>query len=261
MTYRIRFSGTAGMLAAALLWLAGLPAAAEMHATEEFEAGTTRPAAIALLPAHVGLVKQRMIRREAEVEEAGELEGHLTAAVAAGLEAKGYDVHVVTAAQINADPELQTLVVEADRRFDELLQNVSVRLRKQIETRRYHAGDTLTVLADKLGVDAIAFARMQVIASAKGVQIVNMGMAGSQVMMSVSLVDGQTTDIEAYVTLPIMRRGKAFGGYESIMKDPDVEMARFAEATLNDLLAADPSLRAERSDEDVLADIESLLGE
>jgi hypothetical protein len=100
-----------------------------------------------------------------------------------------------------------------------------------------------------------------VYAAAKGVQIMNMGMAGSQTMMSVSLVDGDTTDIEAYVTLPIMRRGKVFGGYDDIMKDPDVEMARFAESTLNDLLAADPSLRAKKADDDVLGDIESLLAE
>jgi hypothetical protein len=251
----------ATVLSAALLCLAAVPATAEMHATAEFEAGTTRPVTVALLPSHVSLMKQRIMRVEAEVEESGQLEGHLTAAVAEGLEAKGYAVRVVTAEAINADPELQSLVVEANRSFDEVLTNIAARLRKQIESRRYQTGDTLTVLAEKLGVDAIAFVRMQVYAPAKGVQIMNMGMAGSQTMMSLSLVDGTTTDIEAYVTLPVMRRGKVFGGYDDIMKDPDVEMARFAEATLDDLLAADPSLRVERTEEDVLSDIESLLGE
>jgi hypothetical protein len=241
--------------------LAAFPVAAEMHATVEFESGTMRPATIALLPAQVSLIKQRMIRAEAEVEEAGMLEGYLTDAVAAGLEAKGYLVRVVPAETVNADPELQSLVVESNRSFDELLGNVSARLRKQIETRRYHAGETLTLLAEKLDVDAIGFVRMQVYAAAKGVQIMNMGMGGAQTMMSVSLVDRNTTDIEAYVTLPILRRGKVFGGYDDIMKNPDEEMAKFAEATLNDLLAADPTLRVESSDDDVLADIESLLGQ
>jgi hypothetical protein len=249
------------LFTAALVLLTARSALAEMHATAEFAAGTTRPVTIALLPAHVDLVKQRMIRREAEVEEAGMLEGYLTDAVASGLEAKGYRVRVVTADAINADLQLQTLVVESNRRFDELLGNVSARLRKQIETRRYHAGETLMLLANKLGVDAIAFVRMQTIAAAKGVQVMNMGMGGTQTMMSVSLVDGNTTDIEAYVTLPIMRRGKVFGGYEDIMKNPDEEMAKLAAATLGDLLTADPSLRAERSGEDVLAEIESLLAE
>jgi hypothetical protein len=86
-------------------------------------------------------------------------------------------------------------------------------------------------------------------------------MAGSQTMMSVSLVDAGTTDIEAYVTLPIMRRGKVFGGYDDVMNNPDEEMARFADATLGDLLDADPSARVESADEDVLSDLESLLGE
>jgi hypothetical protein len=241
--------------------LAIFPVAAEMHATAEFESGTMRPVTIALLPAQVSLIKQRMIRAEAEVEEAGILEGYLTDSVAAGLESKGYLVRVVSAEAINADPQLQSLVVESNRSFDELLGNVSARLRKQIETRRYHAGETLTLLAQKLDVDAIGFVRMQVYAAAKGVQIMNMGTGGAQTMMSVSLVDRNTTDIEAYVTLPLLRRGKVFGGYDDIMKNPDEEMARFASATLNDLLAADPTLRVEQSGDDVLADIESLLGQ
>jgi hypothetical protein len=86
-----------------------------------------------------------------------------------------------------------------------------------------------------------------------------MGMGGAQTMMSVSLVDGDTTDIEAYVTLPIMRRGKVFGGYEDIMNNPDEEMANYAEATLGDLLAADPSARVEVAADDVLDELESIL--
>ena len=243
----------------ALLLLTADFAAAEVHATEEFESGATRPVTVALLPSHVELMKQRMIRREAEVDESGELESHLTGAVASELLLKGYDVRVISAEQIAADPELQGLVVEADRRFDELLGNVSTRLRKQIETRRYHAGDTITLLANKLGVDAIGFTRMQLVANAKAVQALNFGMGGTQTMMSVSLVDKNTTDIEAYVTLPIMKRGKMFGGYDDVMKDPDVEMARFASATLGDLVAADPSLRKEQASDDVISDLESLL--
>jgi hypothetical protein len=232
---------------------------AEMHATEEFEAGTTRPITVALLPAHVAMSKQRILRQEAEVEESGVLEGHLTTAVATELAGKGYDVRVLTVDEINSDPELQSLVVEADRRFDELLGNVSRRLRKQIESRRYHAGDTMTLLANRLGVDALAFARMQIIVPAAGVRALNFGMGGEQTMMSVSLVDETTTDIEAYVTLPIMRRGSMFGGYEEIMSNPDEEMAKYAEGTLKDLLAADPSARVEASGEEVLEDLESLL--
>jgi hypothetical protein len=241
------------------VWLCAGSALAEMHATDEFNSGVTRPVTVALLPAQVELVRQRMIRREAQVEEAGELEGHLTGAVASELRNKGYEVIEITIDQINSDPELQELVVEANRRFDELLGNVSRRLRKQIESRRYHAGDTLTLLSNRLGVDSVAFVRMQLIAAAKGVQILNLGMGGAKTMMSVSLVDEKTTDIEAYVTLPLMRRGKVFGGYEDVMNNPAEEMANYAEATLRDLLDADPAARVESSDDDVLGDLESLL--
>jgi len=246
-------------LLAALGMVCAQPVLAEMHATDEFVSGATRPVTVALLPAHVELLKKRILRLEAEVDESGQLESHLTAAVEEELRAKGYDVRTLTNDEINADPGLQELVVEANRRFDELLGNVSARLRKQIETRRYHAGDTLTLLANRLDVDAVAFVRMQLVAAAKGVQALNFGMAGSQTMMSVSLVDGNTTDIEAYVTLPILRRGKVFGGYDEVMANPDEEMAKFAEATLGDLLDADPSARVDSSDEDVLSELEDLL--
>jgi hypothetical protein len=185
----------------------------------------------------------------------------LTPAVEAELERKGYDVRVVTPDEINADAELQALVIEANRRFDEVLTNISSRMKKQIETRNYHTGDTLTLLAEKLDVDAVAFVRMQMVAAAKGVQALNMGFGGTGTMMSVSFVDRATTDIEAFVTLPVMRRGKVAGGYEDVMKDPDVEMAKLAEATLADLVPADPALRAERSGEDLLGDIEALIAE
>jgi hypothetical protein len=234
-------------------------ARAEMHATEEFESGETRPVTVAVLPAQVNLIRQRMIRREAQVDESGELEAHLANAVANELGAKQYEVEFISAERINSDSDLQALVVEANRRYDEVLGNITRRLRKQIENRSFHTGDTLTLLASRLGVDAIAFVRMDIVANAKAVQALNFGMGGAQTMMSVSLVDGTTTDVEAYVTLPIMRRGKMFGGYDDIMSNPDEEMANYASATLGDLLDADPSLRAQSVDDSVLADLDALL--
>jgi hypothetical protein len=98
-----------------------------------------------------------------------------------------------------------------------------------------------------------------VVASGKAVQALNFGMGGTQTMMTVSFIDGASADIEAYVTLPLMRRGKLAGGYDDMMKDPDVEMARYASATLDDLPNADASARVAPSEDDVLSDLESLL--
>lgn len=238
----------------------GTSARAEVHATPEFESGETRPVSIALLPAHVLLMKQKMIRRSNEVEEAGELEGHLTAAVASELTARGYEVRVLDTASISADARLQELVVDADRRYSETLTNIMSRISKKRVTRReYNAGDSMKLLAAHLGVDAIAFVRMDVIASGKAVQALNFGMGGTQTMMSISVIDGASADIEAYITLPVLRRGKLAGGYDDMMKDPDVEMARYARVTLDDLPNAEPGLRLEQTDDDVLTDLESLL--
>ena len=257
---RIEQRNCLATLLVAICALAGAAAQAEVHATDEFESGATRPVSVALLPAHVVLMKQKMIRRSNEVEEAGELEGHLTAAVASELTARGYDVRVLDANAISADARLQELVVDADRRYAETLTNIMSRISKKRVTRReYNAGDSMKLLASHLGVDGVAFVRMDVVAAGKAVQALNFGIGGTQTMMNVSFIDGTSADIEAYVTLPVMRRGKLAGGYEDMMKDPDVEMARYASATLDDLPFADRSARASQSDDDVLSDLEGLL--
>lgn len=239
----------------------GPVAFAKLIATKEFEDGSTRPVSVVVLPSQVELTKQRLIRREAQVEESGELEVHLTAAVVAEFRARGYDVRAVDAGTIAADPGLQEVFVDAGRRFREMLANLEVRISKgkNVENRRYNAGDEVKLLASRLGVDAVALARMQIVAPAAGVRALNLGIGGETAMLSVTIVDGTSGDVEAYITLPALSRGKMFGGHDAIVENPAEQMSNYAAATLDDLPDADPSLRAERSDEDVLSDIESLL--
>jgi hypothetical protein len=122
----------------------------------------------------------------------------------------------------------------------------------------------MRVLAAKLGVDAIGFADMQVIASAAGASavavLVGIGSAGSQTMMSVSLIDGKTANIEAYFVPPVMRRGSMMG-YDAIMEDPSGKISQMTELTLKELPTADARARVEVAEdsEDVLSDVESLL--
>jgi len=236
-------------------------ALAKVIATDEFEEGTTRPVTIVVLPSQVELVKQRMMRREAQVEESGDLEQHLTAAVAEQFRVHGYEVSVVSAEDIAADADLQELVVDANRRFDELMTNVGARLgkSKNVREREFNAGDVVRLLASRLDVDALAFARMQIIAPAAGVRAFNLGMGGESAMLAVTIVDGTSADVEAYITLPVGRRGSMFGGHDDIIENPEREMENYAAATLEDIPDADPSLRAESSDEDVLSELESLL--
>jgi hypothetical protein len=247
------------------LAMIGLTAAsvsvAKVIATEEFENGATRPVCVVILPAEVALTKQKLIRQEDQVEESGELEPYLTAAVADEFRSRGYAVSMVDAAAISADATLQELVVDVNRRFDELLTNVGSRLAKSknVRAREYNAGDEARLLAARVGVDALVFARMEIIAPAGGVRALNMGVGGETAMLSVTVVDGTSGDIEAFITLPVTSRGKMFGGHDDIVKNPGEQMANYAGGTLDELPSADASLRVETSADDVLADLDSLL--
>lgn len=236
-------------------------AAAKVIATDEFENGETRPVSLVVLPSQVTLVKQKLVRAETQVEESGELEAHLTAAVAEQFRAHGYEVTIVDAGTIAADPALQEVVVDANRRFDELLANVGSRLSKSrnVANREYNAGDSAKLLASRLGVDALAFARMQIVAPAAGVRALNFGMGGETSMLTVTIVDGTSGDVEAYITLPVGGRSKMFGGHDEIIENPEREMENYAAATLEDIPEADPSLRTTTQAEDVISDLESLL--
>ena len=260
MTKRYRLITSLYALTAVAM-IGGHAAMAKVIATDEFEDGSTRPVSLVVLPSQVELVKQRMIRQEAQVEESGVLESHLTDAVAAEFRAHGYEIRVVDAAAIAADARLQELVVDANRRFDELLTNVGSRLAKSknVRNREYNAGDEARLLAARLGVDALAFARMQIVAPAAGVRALNFGMGGETAMLAVTIVDGASGDVEAYITLPALQRGKMFGGHDDIVENPAEQMANYANAALDDLPEANPALRIERSGDDVISDLESLL--
>jgi len=253
-------------VAVALLAFGGAQAAsAAMHATEEFEKGERRPMSIAFLPPHAMLIKQRIVKAEAQIEESGGLSTHLSKSIADHFTALGYDVRVLDPETVNADPELQELVLDADRRYAEMLTQVRTKLPRQIAKRRYQAGDEMRVLAAKLGVDAIGFADMQIYAAAAGASAVSIltgfGSSGSSTMLSVSLIDGRTAGIEAYFVPPVLRRGSV-AGYDAIMADPAGKIAQITRLTLRDLPNADGSLRpVDSDDEDVLTDIEELLEE
>lgn len=256
---RMRY-GIAPAIAAAVL-LTGPAALAKVIATDEFEDGSTRPVRLVVLPSRVELTKQKMIRQEAQIEEAGDLEIALTVAVADQFREHGYAPVVIDAAAIAADPGLQELVVDANRRFDELMTNVGSRLSKSknVKNREYNAGDEARLIASRLGVDALAFARMQILVPAGGVRALNFGMGGETAMLTVTIVDGASGDVEAYITLPVTGRSKMFGGHDAIVENPEREMTNYASATLEDIPAAAPELRVATGGDDVIDDLESLL--
>jgi hypothetical protein len=236
---------------------------AGMHATPEFESGATRPRTIAFLPPQAMLIKKKIVQTEQQLEESGELANYLGASVLEAFKAQGYEVRVLTPNDVGADPELQELVLDASRRYTEMLTQVRLRLPRQIGKRRYEAGDEMRLLAAKLGVDAVGFAEIQIFAAAAGASAVSIltgfGSAGSSTLISVSVIDGATANIEAFFVPPVLRRG-SMAGYDAIMADPAGKIGELTEATLRDLPQVDAAARATtESDEDVLSDVEDLL--
>ena len=252
-------------LAAGALIGAAATANAAMHATEEFEHGATRPRSIVFLPPQAMLVKKKVIQTEQQIDESGELANYLGANVEAAFKAQGYEVRVLRPEDVSADPELQELVLDASRRYAEMLTQLRMRLPRQIAKRRYEAGDEMRLLASKLGVDAIGFAEIQIFATAAGASAVSIltgfGSAGSSTLISVSVIDGETANIEAFFVPPVLRRG-SLAGYDAIMADPAGKIGELTEATLRDLPQVDSAARSSseaESDEDVLSDVEDLL--
>jgi len=252
-----------GALALGLLLGLAAPVEAAMHATPEFESGATRPRSIVFLPPQAMLIKQKVVQTEQQIEESGELAAYLGSSVEAAFKAQGYEVRVLQPADVSADPALQELVIDASRRYAEMLTQVRTRLPRQIGKRRYEAGDEMRALAAKLGADAVGFAEIQIYAAAAGAAAVSIltgfGAAGSSTMISVSVIDSNTSNIEAFFVPPVMRRG-SMAGYDAIMADPAGKIGELTAATLRDLPQVDAAARAaSESDEDVLSDVEGLL--
>ena len=153
------------VLAAIAVFGAAVTAEAAMHATKEFEQGATRPRSIAFLPPQAMLIKRKIVQTEQQIEESGDLAGYLGASVEAAFKAQGYEVRMLTPTEVGADPELQEMVLDASRRYSELLTQLRTRLPRQIAKRRYEAGDEMRLLAAKLGVDAVGFAEIQIYAA------------------------------------------------------------------------------------------------
>ena len=200
------------------LVLIGQASKADMHATPEFVAGKTRPRTIAFLPPHASVAERRMIRLEQHADEGAELADCVAVSLKSAFAAQGYEVTVLTSDDVNASPELQELVLEADRRYAELLNELRLKLPKQIAAHRYVAGDEMRLLAAKLGVDAIGFADLQIVSSF-------MPGGGTSSMLSVSVIDGGTATIEAYFVPPLLKRG-GFAGTQPSRPTPRARSAK-----------------------------------
>ena len=230
-------------------------ALAQRGFTAEFTAGTTRPKSIALLPVEATIVRARVVETEGLIDESVVYGALYNSQLEMLLSGKGYEVHIIDPDRINADPMLQEYVVDAKRGYDEILTQYRP---KRLTKRIYNAGDSAVLLASYLGVDAIAFARMNVTITPAGKAIMSalFGGAMAGAFSSVGIVAGNTGDLEAVL---IGAAGITPG--EKTDEDLQGYVAKVAISTLKRMPGADPSSRidADAGDEEVLDEAEALL--
>lgn len=223
--------------------------------TPEFASGATRPLSIALLPVEAVISRARVIETEALVDDGLQYGEMFNAQVEAALKEKGYEVIVVDPDRINSDAQLQEYVVDANRGFDDMMTKYKP---KKLETRALNAGDSVRLLADRLGVDGIAFSTLSMTITAAGKALVAgfLGGSTSGTSSNLAIVNGDTGDLEAvFFGIAIVTPGEK----------TDQEMADYVAAvaarTTNKMPAADPSARIDvaTSDEATLDEVESLI--
>jgi hypothetical protein len=231
------------------------PALAQRGFTPEFANGATRPRSVALLPVKASIVRAKVAETQGLIDESVVYGAEFNEQVKALMTAKGYEVQVLDPERINADAELQEYVIDANRAFDDMMKQYRP---KKLEKRIYNAGDSVKLLASKLGVDAIAFGKVSITITPAGKAIVSALIGGTTAGASsnFALVNGATGDLEAVLfgIVPVAPGDKT---------DQELQayVATLAQRNTKRLPLADPSARidATASDEDVLDEVESLI--
>ncbi|HET7133522.1 MAG TPA: hypothetical protein VFJ95_14815, partial [Gammaproteobacteria bacterium] len=172
------------------------PALAQRGFTPEFANGATRPRSVALLPVKASVVRAKVAETQGLIDESVVYGAEFNEQVKALMTAKGYEVQVLDPERINADAELQEYVIDANRAFDDMMKQYRP---KKLEKRIYNAGDSVRLLATRLGVDAIAFGKVSITITAAGKAIVSALIGGTTAGASsnFALVNGATGDLEA----------------------------------------------------------------
>jgi hypothetical protein len=241
--------------------------------TTEFRDLTLRPATIALLQPQASLHQKKVLSTEEMVAEARPLEQALAADLVNGFTKLGYDVRLLSDADLEADPELATLVLQANRRYDEELDNMVASELKGVKYRRYSVGTEARLLANYLAVDAVAFARLDAVGASGGQQLIGFGNQG-QIHLGVSIAHARTGDIEAFFggnNTPMF--GKSIS---SIIEKPKKITAKVTKTAFKKMPAVAKALKPEKleaekirtarlydadEESDVIGDLESLLEE
>jgi ankyrin repeat protein len=181
--------------------------------TPEFLRGETRPKSVALLPP------------QGPDQRFAKWAGHYVEKL---LTEKGYTTQVITVDQLNADPHLQELVLQATKRLNVergMLRGKSPGGQKKlVGQRQLRLGTAVSSLASKLKVDGAVFAPFAIAPLPQGRALV---------WLTVFVVNGMNGDIEAY-----------FYDQVQFWQSPNDAMKTIVEKMSEDFPAAAQSIKA-----------------
>lgn len=247
--------------------------------TPEFRSLELRPKSIALLPARSTLTENGVFNSESRVGDTAPLENYLAISLEKEFTSRGYEVRSLTVEEIAEDQQLAALVNAANQRYDEEYTTIVAFKVSGVKYRRYSVGEESRLLANYLGVDAIAFPRMQINgASSASKWMGNLGVkqeTQAGIFMEFGLVHARTGDVEAF-----------FGGttagffqpsFKKILKKAKKYMANIAKVATKKMPKVGDALKPEKlkegetvrelvlydpvDEESVLSDLEGLLGD
>ena len=242
--------------------------------TPEFARAEYRPMSLVIIPPRAAVSKDGMFSSQQLIEQGGDVEDATAEACKNILSKLGYDVRILTVDEVNADPDLQVMVRDVNKRFNEdFLQKITGVLKRQLQDvreRRYTMGDEAQILADRLGVDAIIISRIQIAAAAGGASVFSLG-TGGEAEMHVGVIAGDNGDLEAMFTgaqiglsakklekNPLKTLSKIFGGVLKDYPKPD-ELVKVKKSWPQTTNREVPD--TELSDEDVLLNMEAMIEE
>ena len=254
------------ILTCLLVWLAVTPATAvaqiehqlcfvgECNAmTTEFRDLTLRPKHIAVLPPFATLHQKNILSTDEKLAQARPLEDALGADLKKQLERQGYEVRLLSEAELDADAQLSELVVKANKRYDEELDRMVASELKGVKYRRYTLGNEGRALANYLDVDAVAFGRFDAVGASAGQRLIGFGNQG-QLHLGVSIAHARTGDIEAFFGAS---NTPAFGkSVEGIIKKPGKTTAKISKTAFKKLPNVTQALNAEKLDTDEIRPVQ-----
>jgi hypothetical protein len=239
--------------------------------TPEFARAEYRPMSLVIIPPHAVVSKGGMFSSDQLIEQGGVVEDATAEACKNILSKLGYEVRVLTVDEVNADPDLQVMVRNVNKRFNEdFLQKITGVTKKQLQDvreRRYTMGDEAQILADRLGAEAMIIVRVQIAAAAGGASVFSLG-TGGEAELHVGVIAGDNGDLEAMFT------GAQIGfSAKKLEKNPSKVMAKVFGSVLKDYPKPDKQVKVKKSwpqttnrevpdtelsDEDVLSNMEAM---